>query len=148
MLQRPGQHVELQAQLLSICHMAVCDATDRLASPSGASSSGRGRDRHRDDDGDDGEGDEDAERDPAAAAAAEALLTALTALRRMVALRLSRVCWGGRAPGQHGSGGSDLATAEVDAEGQASELEATVDVLQLLLHVMQAGATCASSGCE
>ena len=135
MLQRPGQHVELQAQLLSICHMAVCDATERLASPFGASSS-RGPEGQREDDGDDGEGDEDAERDPAAAAA-EALLTALTALRRMVALRLSRVCWGGRAPGQGGSSGSDSVAAEVDAEGQAAELEATVDVLQLHLHVMQ-----------
>ena len=129
MLQRPGQHVELQAQLLSICHMAVCDATGRLAAPSSAdASASRSGDGSRED------GDHDEEEVEDGGPAAEALLTALRGLSRVVVLRLQRVCWGGRALG-HG-GGADAA-AEIDAEAQSAELEATVDVLKLLLHVMQ-----------
>ena len=125
-LQRPGQHVELQAQLFSICHMAVCDATSRLASPADASFS-------READGiidEDSEEDDDADR--GSAAAADALLTALTSLSRVVVIRLTRVCWGGRVSGH--AGGVD---ADVDIESQSAELEAIVDVLGLLLHVMQ-----------
>jgi hypothetical protein len=120
--------VELQAQLLSICHMAVCDATSRLASPTDASQS-RGAEGAAD-----GDSEDDDYADTGAAAAAEALLTALTALSRVVVIRLTRVCWGGRASGH--AGGLD-ALAEIDADSSSAELEATVDVLNLLLHVMQ-----------
>lgn len=115
---------ELQPWLLSVCHMAIADASYRLA---GLSADGQGSQAAQSGTTSDAD---DVEASPSSAS--DSLLAALTALPRVMQqyLPASADSQSSNAPGE----GEEAQNGERDTD---AEMEASIDTLGLLLKVIK-----------